>query len=141
MSTVLGLDWGVFGESLACCPQLESLRIRIVPFSIDEYSGLPRHLVFTTIIPRAPRTLRRLVVEFIEEPPWYSDMGELEMWDLQALGEYLTREPAEFPLLRSVDIELRLTQSYDNEDLAEALLLEPSALKAAGLLRMFCDEM
>ena len=80
-------------------------------------------------------------MEFIEEPPWYSDMGELELWDLPALSEYLTRKPPEFPLFRSVDLELRLNESFDNEDLAEALSLELSVLKDAGLLRMFCDEM
>ncbi|KAI1784825.1 hypothetical protein LXA43DRAFT_190579 [Ganoderma leucocontextum] len=134
-------NWAELGETLACCPQLESLRIRISAFSIHDYSGLPRHAVFTTIIPYAPRTLHTLTVELAEEPPWHNGMGDFETWDLHALGEYLTREPAEFPSLRSVRIVLMLYLADDNDELAEILLTELSSLKDAGLLRVFCDEM
>ncbi|KAI1782839.1 hypothetical protein LXA43DRAFT_386584 [Ganoderma leucocontextum] len=134
-------NWAELGETLACCPQLESLRIRISAFSIHDYSGLPRHAVFTAIIPYAPRTLHTLTVELAEEPPWHNDMGDFETWDLHALGEYLTREPAEFPSLRSVRIVLMLYLADDNDELAEILLTELSSLKDAGLLRVFCDEM
>ncbi|KAM5540169.1 hypothetical protein V8D89_006309 [Ganoderma adspersum] len=82
-----------------------------------------------------------LSLQLQPDQPWHRNSGDFETWDLHALAAYLTREPAAFPSLRSVGFELTLFECVDNEELAEILLPELSALKDAGLLRVFCDEM
>ncbi len=42
--------------------------------------------------------LHMLTVTLSEEPPWHTDIGDFEIWDLV---EYLTREPAKFPSVRN----------------------------------------
>lgn len=111
-------------------------------FSMKDYSGLPRHAVFTTIVPCAPRTLRTLTVALVEEPPWNSEFGNIDIWDLEVLSEYHTgAKPTKFPSLHGIAIQLRLRKFNENEELAEILLQKLSALKDAGLLHVFCDNM
>ena len=134
-------NWSELGAALVCCPRLESLRIRISAFSFSQYSLSPCGDVFTAIVPCASRSLQTLTVELAEDQPWHRNSGDFETWDLRALAAYLTREPPPFLSLRSVGIELTLHECVDNEQLAEILLPDMSALKDAGLLRVFCDEM
>ncbi|KAM5540172.1 hypothetical protein V8D89_006312 [Ganoderma adspersum] len=135
------LNWAALGECLTCCPQLESLHIKILADGDGGYSGLPCHALFTTILPHASRMLQKLTIELVGEAQWFVNTGDFEMWDLEALDVYLTRKPAEFPSLRSVGIELRMPLPDDNESLVELLLMRLPALERAGILRIFCDDM
>ncbi|PIL34456.1 hypothetical protein GSI_03232 [Ganoderma sinense ZZ0214-1] len=137
----LDLNWAVLGESLACCPWLESLHVKISTFGKANYSGMPCHALFTTILPYASRLLHTLTVELVDDVHWRYPTGGFGTWDLNVLAAYLTRKPVEFPALRSVAIELRMVFPDDNENLEKVLLQELSPLKDAGLLCIFCDDM
>ena len=134
-------DWTVVGEGIAACPRLEHLHIRVSACNVYDYSVHPRYTVFSTVLPCASRTLRTFGVELAADPAWCYKLGDFEIWDLSVLDEYLTREPAEFPSLTSVAIELGLPYTLKNNGLAFILLPKLRRLNEAGLLRVFGDKM
>ena len=120
---------------------MEHLHIRVSACNVYDYSVHPRYTVFSTVLPYASRTLRTFGVELAADPEWCYKLGDFDIWDLSVLDEYLTREPAEFPSLTSVAIELWLPYTLKNNGLAFVLLPKLRRLNEAGLLQVFGDKM
>ena len=131
----------VLGEGIAACSRLEHLHIRVSACNVYDYSVHPRYTIFSIIPSYAPRTLHILAIELAADPKWCYKLGNFKIWDLPVLDDYLTREPAEFPSLTSVVIELGLPYSLKNNGLAFILLPKLRRLNEAGLLRVFGDKM
>ena len=45
------------------------------------------YAIFTSIVPHAPRNLRTLNIELVEDLPWHNDKGFFETWDLDDLAD------------------------------------------------------